>query len=381
MPWLLIEKLPLIKSALPARLVMYAFLALAMIFTMWFCDPLTGRKEKIAGAVATMLMIAPNPAATFWATPAPLPPFFRDGTSSRLLSSNDIVLPLPFGQKGMCMLWQAASGMNFRMASGLTGLQPIEIRRWPVINAFVGSPDLPEPDLQLKAFVANLGITAVVVDANDPHAAEWKQLLSPLQITPQRISGVLFYRVPPDSLREFRGLDATQMERRANRARFEMLVAAAEKYLAQGGEASMLDLRTLESSGLFPADWKFDYGSDGYRDLWSGSIGGKISLGVAGSPSGLIPIIDSYGDEAEKVFLPYPQTWTRGGDRRSAIAKIFEPEIFGSTSGESIQLLVMTFDRSQLRRLSARLAQPPSISPAFLPREVSRLSPSHSLQP
>ena len=381
MPWLLIEKLPLIKSALPTRLVMYAFLALAVIFAMWFCDPLTGRKEKIAGAIATMLMMAPNPAATFWASPAPLPTFFRDGISSRLLSSNDIVLPLPFGQKGMCMLWQAASGMNFRMASALTGLQPIEIRRWPIVNAFTGSPDLPEPGLQLKAFIANLGITAIVVDANDPHAAQWQQLLSPLQIEPQRVAGVLFYRVAPDAFAKFRGLDAIEMERRANRARFETLITAADKYFAQGGEIANFDLKALESAGLLPADWKFDYRPDGYRDLWSGAIGGKIGLGVTGSPSGLTPLIDSYGAAAEKIYLPYPRTWTGGGDRRGALAKIIEPEVFGSTSGESIQLMVMTFDPAHLQKLSARLSQAPSISPAFAPREVSRLSPSHSSQP
>ena len=82
------------------------------------------------------------------------------------------------------MLWQAASGMNFRMASGLTGFQPIEIRRWPVVNVFFGSRDLPEPELQLKAFIANLGITAIVVDASDPRAPQWKQLLSSLELTP-----------------------------------------------------------------------------------------------------------------------------------------------------------------------------------------------------
>ena len=73
MPWLLIEKLPLIKSALPVRLVMYAFLALSVIFTMWLSDPLTGRSEKIVGVVATLIMLMPNPAASFWASRAPLP--------------------------------------------------------------------------------------------------------------------------------------------------------------------------------------------------------------------------------------------------------------------------------------------------------------------
>ena len=73
MPWLLVEKLPLIKGALPIRLVMYAFLALAVIFTMWFCDPRTGSTEKVIGTIATLIMLMPNPSASFWASRVPLP--------------------------------------------------------------------------------------------------------------------------------------------------------------------------------------------------------------------------------------------------------------------------------------------------------------------
>ena len=78
MPWLVIEKLPLIKSAVPARLVMYAFLALAVIFALWLSDPRTGAVEKGIGFFAIVLMLMPNPAASFWATRAPVPEFFRD---------------------------------------------------------------------------------------------------------------------------------------------------------------------------------------------------------------------------------------------------------------------------------------------------------------
>jgi hypothetical protein len=375
MPWLLIEKLPLIKSALPVRLVMYAFLALSVIFTMWLCDPLTGRTEKIVGAVATIIMLMPNPAASFWASRAPLPMFFRDGSSSRLLAADDIVLPLPYGQKGMCMLWQAASGMNFRMASALSGIQPIEIRRWPVINLFSGSVDLPEPDLQLKAFVANLGITAIVVDVNDAHVAEWKRLLSGLGIAPQEISGVLFYRIPPTAMAEYRTADpdaaALEMERRADRTRFETLISATDRYLASGGAVANLNVRALETSRLFPPEWKFDPKPDAYRDIWSGEMDKEIGVGVVGSPSALKPIIESYQADAAKIYFPFPSEWSPSG-RRSLVDELLAPEISGSTSGESIHLLVMTFDATHLRQVAARISSGTALSLAVPPREASR---------
>src|SRR6202030_3570151 len=93
MPWLLLEKLPLIKSAIPARLTLYSFLALAVIFAMWLSDPLTRSTEKVIGTIATVIMLMPNPSPSFWASRAPLPAFFRDGSSNRLLTGEDIVLP------------------------------------------------------------------------------------------------------------------------------------------------------------------------------------------------------------------------------------------------------------------------------------------------
>ncbi len=372
MPWLLVEKLPLIKGALPIRLVMYAFFALAVIFTMWFCDPRTGSTEKVIGTIATLIMLMPNPSASFWASRVPLPQFFRDGTSHRLLSSDDLVLPLPFGQKGMATLWQASSGMNFRLVSGLNGLQPIEIRRWPVANVFFGSFDLPEPELQLKAFIANLGITAIVVDASDARAPQWRQLLSSLEITPNEIGGVLLYRINLDALHPYRAMKAIDLEQRADRARFEALVSAANRYFASGGDAATLSIPALEAAGLFPAGWNFDPAPNTYRDLWSGQIEGKVGLGIVGSESSLRPIINSFGGDGEKIYFPYPRLWSSEGERYSFIRDLFAPQIWGSTSGESLQMMLLEFDPSHLRMLAARTASQPSLSLAAAPREGAR---------
>ena len=373
MPWLLVEKLPLLKSAMPVRLVMFAFLALALIFTMWLCDPLTGSAEKLVGTAATLIMLIPNPVASFWASRAPLPEFFRDGTSTRLLTSDDIVLPLPFGAKGMSMLWQAASGMNFRIASGLTGLQPIEIRRWPVVDVFFGSLDLPEPDLQLKAFIANLGITAIVVDASDTRAPQWKQVLSSLDIAPQEVAGVLLYRIHPEALKTYREMNAIELEQRADRARFEALISATDRYFANGGDGAKLSVPNLEAAGLFPMGWTFDPKQDAYRDIWSGQIEGKIGVGVIGSASGLKPILDDYRADALKVYFPYPKSWPSEKGHQGFLRSLFAPQIWGATSGESLQLMVMEFDPPRLRQLAARLPSPkPLLSLAASPREASR---------
>ncbi|HVN28631.1 MAG TPA: hypothetical protein VMT64_09105 [Candidatus Binataceae bacterium] len=374
MPWLIIEKLPLLKSAIPARLIASAFLALAIIFTMWFSDPMTGAREKIIGTFAALLMMMPNPAASFWATRAPLPPFFRDGSVNRLLTRDDVVLPLPFGPSGMAMMWQAESGMNFRTASGLTGLQPIAIRRWPVLNALGGSRDLPEPELQLKAFLANLGITTIIIDASDQRAAQWERMLASLNIAPLMIAGVIFYRIDPDALKSYRGTTAIELEQRAERARFEALIAATDQYVARGGDLAKLNVTTLQAAGLFPPDWSFETKPDSYRDVWAGALGNKIGLGVIGSASGLRPTLDRYGSEAGGIYYPYPRPWSAEANHRGGFADLLAPTIWSPTSGdgEYLQLMVMEFDPPQLRQLAARVAAQSSLSLATAPRAVAR---------
>ena len=374
MPWLFVEKLPLLKSSIPARLMAYAFLALAIIFSMWFRDPLTGTREKAIGTFATLMMMVPNLSAPFWATRAPLPAFFRDGSANQLLTRDDIVLPMPFGPGGMSMMWQAESGMNFRMASGLTGTQPIAIRRWPVLNAIGGSRDLPEPELQLKWFIAKLGITAIIADANDARVAQWKQLLSCLDIAPLEVSGVLLYRIAPDQLASYRGVSAIQAEQRAERARFETLVSATARYLERGGDPGKLNLPTLEQSGLLPGDWKFDPQPNAYRDVWVGRLGGKIGIGVIGSASSLRPILDRYGGEAAGIYYPYPREWPSATAHRGWFDDLLQPAIWSPISGdgEYLQLMVMEFDAPHLREVAACVTSQPSLSLADAPRATAR---------
>ena len=114
----------------------------------------------------------------------------------------------------------------------------------------MGSLDLPEPDLQLKAFIANLGITAIVVDADDKRAVQWRQLLSSLDVAPQEIGGVVLYRIAPYALKTYRATNAINLEQRADRARFDALISATDRYFASGGDSAKLNVPNLEAAGL-----------------------------------------------------------------------------------------------------------------------------------
>ncbi len=384
MPWLIVQRLPLITGAMPVRLMVFAFLLAAVIAALWLADPAVSPRAKWLGVAATFVMMLPNPRASYWVAPTGTPAFFLNGASRRMLSQSDIVLPLPFGDDGMCMLWQAESGMNYRMASGLTGLVPIQVRRWPVVNAFYRSWDLPEPETQLKAFIANLGITAIVLDDSYRDAGRIKKLLSLLDITPTHVSGVTLYRIPAGAFASYRSLSPIELERRAARIRFQTILRASAKYIAQGGSVQKLSLTSLIAAGLLPKGWSFDMKRNAFRDVGVGSWKKNlIAVGVGGTPSALKPLVPMYLPEADYAYFPFPHQLK--GRRSNFLVRLTEPVPSGAVSGESFRTLIMAFTPEGLRAAARRSetahdsspahtggSAGAALSPAASPREVSR---------
>lgn len=75
------------------------------------------------------------------------------------------------------MLWQAQTGMYFRMAGGWTGPMPEEFARWPIANAPMNTPYVPDARTQLMAFLVNHDVSTVIVSDDDPDGPTWRSLL------------------------------------------------------------------------------------------------------------------------------------------------------------------------------------------------------------
>ena len=136
-------------------------------------------------AAIIVASIAPNPHASFWVSDLDMPAFFTDRTYATELEPREIILPLPWGQKGNSMYWQVKSDMYFRMAGGWTGASPFEFERMPVANYFYGGIDLPEAADQLKAYIARFGVQAVIADPIEANFAIFKQTLDSLGVAAQ----------------------------------------------------------------------------------------------------------------------------------------------------------------------------------------------------
>jgi hypothetical protein len=209
------------------------------------------------------------------------------------------------------MYWQLQSDMYFRMAGGWTGITPFEFARMPVTNYFYGGIDLPEAGDQLKAYIARFGVRAVIADPKEENFDSFKQTLDSLGVAGLNEKGVWLYKIPGDSFSAYAKLPAAQIEARANALRFDAIVEAAGKYLADGHDPSKISPLELKRLDLLPRDWLVDAAPNAYSD-WqiAPAGGGQVGIIVVGSYEGLRPLIERYRAIASEIDYPAPTRWT-----------------------------------------------------------------------
>ncbi|HUY20542.1 MAG TPA: hypothetical protein VMV15_15115 [Candidatus Binataceae bacterium] len=350
LPWALMLKLPLISSALPARFMIYADLVIAIIGALWFAGGARSAATRSLAAVAIAISLFPNPHASFWTSPLELPAFFARGGAYRTeLKPHELVLVLPFGQRGSSMYWQARTDMYFRMAGGYTGPWPFV----PVLQFFYGGVDLPEAGDQLKAYLARFGVQAVVVDRQAPLFPVWRRVLESLGIPPSRRDGFSVYKIPPEAFAAYGKLSPVYLETRAVSIRCDTILEAVAKYLAAGHNPAQLSPSVLKQQGLLPADWLIDTAPDAYQDWGAFSADkGKIGIAVAGSYPAVKPLIDRYRDQAVEIFYPAPVRWTPASKPQRDLVKP----------------LLLIFDRTRLVAAAEQLrsSPPPELITPFL---------------
>ncbi len=353
MPWAIVGRLPILSIALPVRFMMYASLIVAVMVAMWLAAAATCPSTKFALAAILVASIAPNPHASFWVSPLDIPAFFTDRTYASELEPREIILPLPWGNLGNSMYWQLKSDMYFRMAGGWTGISPFEFDRMPVNNYFYGGIDLPEAGDQLKAYVARFGVQAVIADPIEANFETFKQTLDSLGVAGLNEKGVWIYKIPHDSFAAYAKLPTAQIEARANALRFDAIVEAAAKYLADGHDLSKLSPLELKRLDLLPHDWLVDAAPDAYKD-WqiAPAPGGQVGIIVVGSYEGVRPLIERYRAIASEIDYPAPERWT--ADSRPRL--------------DVIKPLLVTFDAAHLidAARSLQTSPPPERTTPFL---------------
>ena len=242
MPGALLANAPLLRNALPVWFTMYLMLAAALVATMWLASSSAAIALKCTVALAAVLFAMPRLSSTFWDTPVDTPPFFLSGAYRDYLQPAEIVLPVPYGWRGNSLMWQAQSDMYFRMAGAWTGPPPAEFERWPAMVALFNGRYLPDPELQVKAFLAAHQVSAALLDASikDSQDAQQRQqyrtVLAALGPAPAAAGGVMYLSLHACRARPWRDLKPLDLERRVDLARFAALLDAVDRYVQSGAD-------------------------------------------------------------------------------------------------------------------------------------------------
>ena len=121
LPWAAVTHLPLMDSALPARLMNIGFLGIGIVAAYACGRALNASKPwQVATVVVVLASISIAPSIPYPSVAATAPAFFKPGGDVEKIPSGSVVLITPFSSKQStdAMYWQAVAGYRFRMPEG-----------------------------------------------------------------------------------------------------------------------------------------------------------------------------------------------------------------------------------------------------------------------
>jgi hypothetical protein len=204
MPWDLLTQLPLIRLALPTRIVVYAWLGIAVLAALF-----VARRERelpvvfgtrLGLAVVALLCLLPVPRADLWRTDLQTPPGITSGAATADIPDDAVVLILPYSFRGNGMYWQALARMRYRMAGGYSAAAvPAGYVPYPVVYGFYRDELPANPRQELLRYLAFTGTTWVLVDARFP--GPWAQFLREAGGRRSEVGGVIRWQFEPGRVR------------------------------------------------------------------------------------------------------------------------------------------------------------------------------------
>jgi hypothetical protein len=191
LPWAALWRLPILRNAYPSRLMLFAYLVLAVATALYLAGPARrirwARWPLAALVIAFIALDTPGIDATHHST---VPAFISSGEYQRQLRPGEIVTVVSeVGNAGM--LWQAQSDFYMRIAGGY------------INQSITHGSDLPDvvQDLssatsagvaQFERFVRADHVGAVLLDAR--HEPKWVGIFRRMGLDGHRIGNVVVYQ-------------------------------------------------------------------------------------------------------------------------------------------------------------------------------------------
>jgi hypothetical protein len=208
LPWAPLWHLPILRNAFPSRLMLFAYLFLAVIAAVWLARVPASRWQQWARWPAAALIVA--------AVVADIPGFGYTGQSSvphyitfaqyqkDLAPNETVAIVSTIGNAGM--LWQAETGNYMRLSGGFIN-QAITRRTdlpWQIQDLAHATPLAV---LEFEAYVRNSHLGAVLLDQR--HEPQWVGIFKRMGLRETEIGGVVV--IPTNGCRACKVLSKSQL--------------------------------------------------------------------------------------------------------------------------------------------------------------------------
>ena len=247
---------------------------------------------------------------------------------------------------------------------------PAQFENWPIVQAMNDNTGLPDAGLQLKAFLANYNVRAIIVatdcstwryhfddltpgrfiraSVSSDDRELWHSWMATLGVQPEETGDVLLYKIDPTELAAYKKLDPMQLKLADAEYRFAALLAAGARYVEAGFDLAKLTPVRATELHLLPAEMiSRDFLSRRPERspmqthlLLARDDDGYIAAGVVAPYSILQQLVKKFGANASKIRY----------------LSMEPPYDLVEKPAEGPQLmLIMSFDRANLLKESAQV--------------------------
>jgi len=190
-PWAPLWQLPIVRNAYPSRLMLFAYLALAVMTALWLARPRTSRWLRVPLALLVVAALVQDAGAFDVSPQSTLPAFISSGYYKQQLSPGETVIVVSgIGNAGM--LWQAETGFYVRLAGGYINQAITKGSDLPRVVQRLSQAS-PERVKGFENYVRNARIGAILVDHQ--HAPKWVGMFWRLGLKGHRSGNVIVYLV------------------------------------------------------------------------------------------------------------------------------------------------------------------------------------------
>ena len=181
LPWAALAQLPLLGSALPARLMTIAFLGIGIVAAGAYAIARMPARRFATVVLLFAGLLAIVPSLPYPSAPATAPAFFRPGGDVERITRGAVVLIAPFSSKQStdAMYWQAVANYRFKMPEGdaftpgpYLGPHPSFLQS-ALDQLDAGRALAMTPDVRTRALadLETFGVTTIVAGPSPGHAA------------------------------------------------------------------------------------------------------------------------------------------------------------------------------------------------------------------